>query len=574
MQRIGGREMALLTLGVLLAACGGTPGTQGPPAPAQASLAFTDVTEAAGLGTFAHVTGAAGAKWFPETMGSGGGFVDFDGDGWDDIVLLGGGLWDEADTWNGVWLYRNNQDGTFADVTAAYGVAGLKRYTVGLAAADYDGDGDHDLYITALGPNIMLRNDGHRFTDVSEASGAAGPYAWSTSAVFFDADRDGAPDLHVGNYVDWTPETDLWCTTDGTNKAYCTPESYTASVSHFYRNNGDGTFTDASDATGFGRSAGKNLGAVPVDYNGDGWTDLLVANDTNPDELFRNNGDGTFAEVGALSGIAYDERGRARAGMGIDVGDVDGSGNVTMVVGNFVNEMIGVYRYTGRDLFLDRAAASRMGSISLRTLTFGLFLADLDLDMDLDLIAANGHIHQEIEKVQDNITYRQATHLFLNDGRGQFVDIAPDLGAPLTNRLVSRGAAYSDIDHDGDLDILITENEGPAHVWRNDLRTAADQATPSFLAIDVRDASGHEALGARVDLFAEGQRQVRWIRGGGSYLSQSSTEAAFGLGTAAQVDSVVVTWPQASGPPIVARFAEVAANQRLTITPDGLRGTP
>ncbi|GAB5520163.1 MAG: CRTAC1 family protein [Rhodothermales bacterium] len=542
-------------------------------ASAESALAFTDVTVAAGLGDFQHLTGAAGAKWFPETMGSGGGFVDFDGDSWDDLVLLGGGLWDEGATWNGLWLYRNNQDGTFTDVTEAYGVATLSRYTMGLAAADYDSDGDADLFITALGPNILLRNDGGQFTEVSEASGLADEEAWSMSAVFFDADQDGTLDLYVGNYVQWTPDTDLWCSTDGTNKAYCTPESYTGAIGHFYRNNGDGTFTEASEAAGLTGGEGKNLGVVPVDYNYDGWMDLVVANDTNPDELFKNNGDGTFTEVGALSGIAYDERGRARAGMGIDVGDVDGSGEVTLMVGNFANEMIGVYKYMGNDLFLDRAAASKVGRPSLRTLTFGLFLADLDLDQDLDLVGANGHIHQEIEQVQDNITYRQPTHLFLNDGRGQFTDVGPDLGTPFTDRLVSRGAAYSDFDQDGDLDVLITENEGPAHLWRNDVRTAADQATPGFLTVDVRDGSGQPALGARLDLYLGGQRQIRWLRGGSSYLSQPSGWITFGLGSVAQADSLVITWPQASGAALITRHIDLTANQRLTITPSGRGGT-
>ena len=559
----------LLLLGLLMVwGCADAPEAPAPVAPSPASLAFVDVTEAAGLGAFRHQTGAQGDFWFPEAMGSGGGFVDVDGDGWLDVLLLGGGTWGEA-AGQTVWAYRNDGTGQFADATAAWGLDAIDAYTLGLTAADYDNDGDADLFITTLGADLFFRNEAAsgtpRFVEATDAVGLTHPPGWSASALFFDADRDGALDLYVGNYVDWTPETDLFCSTDGTQKSYCTPELYEGLPGVFYHNQGDGTFREATEEAGLQVAHGKTLGVTAVDYDRDGDPDLILANDTAPDQLFRNHGDGTFEEVGVVSGIAFDERGRARAGMGLDVGVVDATGEPTFFVGNFSNQMIGVYRHLGRGVFLDRAAASKIGRPSLLTLTFGLFLFDADLDGWLDLFAANGHVQPDIEKVRDNEFYRQPAHLFLNQHDGTFADAAPALGAPLMHRLVARGAAYGDYDRDGDLDILLTENDGPAHLWRNDVADAR-----SLRVHLTGTASNRDGLGAEVEVVAGGPRQYRTVRTGSSYLSQSEIPVTFGLGAAQRADSLIVRWPSGQ----VSRFANVAAGALHVHETDGLQEEP
>ncbi|MEM6782308.1 MAG: CRTAC1 family protein [Bacteroidota bacterium] len=567
---------ARLSIGLLclplLAACGEHAEVPPPAATPAITGTFVTITEEAGLGAFRHATGARGDVWFPETMGSGLLVADLDGDGWLDLVLAGGGVWEatpseeaeseeaepeEADV-RPLWAYRNDRDGTFTDVTDAWGLrnlgTGSDAYTFGLAAADADGDGDLDLYVTTLGRDHLFRNDldaGQGFANVTAQAGLRGASGWSSSALFFDAEGDGDADLYVGDYVDWTRADDLFCSTDGTTKGYCTPELYEGVAGRFYRNDGTGVFTEATDAAGFDAAHGKTLGVLAFDYDRDGDTDLVLANDTDPDQLFQNRGDGTFAEIGVPSGIAFDERGRARAGMGIDAGVVDPTGEETLFVGNFSNQMIGVYRHLGGDVFLDRAAVSKVGRSSLLTLTFGLFLLDADLDGDLDLFAANGHVQPDIETVKDNVAFRQPAHLFLNDGAGTFADGAPEMGGALVTPLVARGAAYGDLDRDGDLDIVVTENGGGVHVWRNDL-----VSDPRSLRVDlVGTTAQRDGLGATVEAVTPSGRQARVVRTGSTYLSQSELTVTFGLAGTAQVDSLVVTWPSGT----VDRFANVEA---------------
>ena len=522
-----------------------------------AALSFTDVTAAAGLGDFRHETGAVGDKWFPESMGAGGGFIDFDGDGWLDILLVGGGKWTvhANEQVPALWLYRNNRDGTFTRKTMDAGIGDISAYGFGITVADYDNDGDQDFYLTTIGRNMLFRNDGGLFTELGEAAGVAGEEIWSTSAIFFDADKDGWLDLYVGSYVEWSPENDLFCTLDGVTKSYCTPELYKGIPSRFYRNNGNGTFTERTKAAGFLPAPGKTLGVTEFDYNRDGWPDLVVSNDTQPDLLYRNNGDGTFTEKGTLSGIAYDENGRARAGMGIDAGVVDDSGNETVFVGNFSKEMIGVYRYNGDGLFNDCAARSKIGRPSLMTLTFGLFLFDVDLDGDLDLFAANGHVQKEIEITQDGIMYREPPHLFVNKGDGTFTDESRRIGGVMSQPIVGRGAAYADFDRDGDLDILVTENSGTVHLWRNELSNGNH-----FLRVHVKAREGYgDAIGTRVVAIVEQQRMERRIRTGSSFLSNSEKTATFGLGRATRVDSLLVYWRSGR----VDRFGEVRSDREI-----------
>jgi hypothetical protein len=491
-------------------------------------------------------------------MGSGCGFIDYDGDGWIDILAAGGGTWPrgEKEPPPAVRLYRNNGDGTFSPATRAAGLAGLHAYSLGFAVADYDNDGDQDFYLTTVGENRLFRNDGGVFTEAARAAGVAGEPVWSSAALFFDADRDGRLDLYVGNYVAWSPEEDIYCTLDGETKDYCTPQSYNGLPGRFYHNNGDGTFSDHTERAGFVSTIGKTLGVVEIDPDRDGWPDLLAVNDTDRNLFFVNRGGGTFTERGTASGVAYDESGKTRAGMGIDAGVVDSTGEVSVFVGHFSQEMIGVWRHRGNHVFIDRAAASKVGRPSLQTLTFGLFLFDADLDGHLDLFAANGHVNPGIEQISEVFTYAEPVHLFLNRGDGTFHDAAPAIGGVLQEKLVARGAAYADYDRDGDLDILISENAGGLHLWRNDLDGGA------YLRVHVEGrASNRSALGTRLVAVAGGHRMERRITGGGSYLSASEQVATFGLGSRTGVDSLIVYWPGGR----VDRFGALAAGQDVRL---------
>ncbi len=521
-------------------------------------IVFEDVTLETGLADFHHVTGAIGEKLFPESMGSGAGFIDYNGDDWQDVLLVGGGVWSGTNMEDvlALRLYRNNRDGTFSEVTSEAGLGNLFAYGFGIAAADYDNDGDEDFYFTTLWQNKLFRNDGGVFVDVSALSGAQGDSLWSTSAIFFDADLDGWADLYVGSYVKWSPETDLWCTLDGVTKNYCTPELYEGIPSRYYHNNGDGTFLDESKVAGFIPAPGKTLGVAEMDLNVDGWPDLVVTNDTQRDLLYVNDGDGTFTEMGAIGGMAYDENGRARAGMGIDVGVVDSTGKQTIFVGNFSKEMIGVYRHRRDSFFEDRAATSKIGRTSLMTLTFGLFLFDVELDGDLDLFTANGHVQFGIEETQDGIYYREPCHLFLNDGKGQFSDIVPTLGGALAQPIVGRGAAFADYDRNGTVDILVTENDGPVHLFQN--KTEGNH----FLRVSIESVSGtRDGLGTRLTAVINNERMDRRVRTGSSFLSNLETTVTFGLGKEAQVDTLYVYW--SSGAEEV--FTQIASDQEIVI---------
>jgi len=506
------------------------------------TILFEEVTLQAGLGDFRHQTGAFGKKWMPESLGGGGGFVEVDGDGWPDIVLVTGAYWpDHGPALPALTIYRNQGDGTFENWT---GKTGLHRYTaygMGLAAADYDNDGDMDLFLTALGPNLLFRNEGGWFKEVSHEAGLSVDTQWSTAAIFFDADRDGWLDLFYGNYVDWTPDTDLFCSTDGVHKDYCTPRQYPGVSGRFFRNNGDGTFTERTREAGFAGMPGKTLGVAELDVNRDGWPDLVVANDTQRNLLFINNGDGTFTEQGLTVGIAFDAHGRARAGMGIDVGFIGEAADPVVAIGNFSNEMVAFFQYTPRGVFIDRASQVGLGSPTLLTLTFGLFFFDPDLDGDLDLLLCNGHIQETIERVQDGVTFRQRPQLFLQREPGVFEEVPPQ--GPLAQPLLGRGAAYADYDRDGDLDVLLIENGGPVHLWRNQVNPGRPGA-PHSVQLELQGTrSNRNGLGTQLIAYVRGRRQERRVHGGSSYLSQSEYRLTLGLGAASQIDSLIVLWP-------------------------------
>lgn len=553
--RVRTEVLALLGTLIMLQGCGQAASVEPDRPDAGSELLFREVAEEAGLGDFVHETGAFGAKWFPETVGAGGAFLDYNGDDWADILLVGGGMWSEDDPVQALRLYRNERDGTFTDVTQEAGLEGIQAYGFGIAAADYDNDGDADFLLTTLHQNLLFRNERGHFNEVGQQAGIAGERMWSTSAIFFDGDRDGWLDLFVGNYVVWSPEQDIFCAVDGTTKSYCQPTLYKGQPSNFYRNNGDGTFTERSAAAGFTDMPGKTLGVAEFDYNGDGWSDLVVANDMERDLLFENDGDGTFSEKGVLSGVAYDEDGTARSGMGIDTGVVDSTGRETIFVGNFSNEMIGVYRYRGNGLFRDRAAASKIGRPSLLKVTFGLFVLDVELDGDLDLFVANGHIREEND-VQNEVPYRQEAQLFINRGNGDFALHVPSSDDALSEAVVGRGAAYADYDRDGDLDILLTENGGPARLWRNESKGR------HALRVHVRGGkSNRDGLNAQIEVTVGDLRMHRRIRTGSSYLSQSEKVATFGLGSKEQVDTLLIRWPSGR----VDRFANVKAPQEIRV---------
>ncbi len=555
----------LLALGAGLFGCSGQQPTSSPSSESadasgsQFPIQFTEVTEEAGLGGFRHLTGAFGKKWNPEWMGSGAGFFDYNGDGLIDILLVGGGVFpgSKRDTAKELWLYRNEGDGTFTDQTAEAGLADVSAYAFGVTAADYDNDGDQDFFLTTLHENMLFRNDGGTFTEVGASAGVAGGSAWSSAAIFFDANRDGWLDLYVGNYVDWSPEEDIWCSLTGDEKAYCTPQVYEGIAGRFYLNDGDGTFSDRTDEAGFLPSPGKTLGVTSLDYNQDGWPDLAVANDTERNLLYRNTGDGTFEETGTRSGMAFAPNGDARAGMGIDAGITDTTGEYSIFVGNFSQEMVGVFRHSNDGLFFDRASASQIGLPTRSILTFGLFLFDVELDGDLDLFVANGHMQPDITKVHDGIRYEERAQLFRNNFDGTFEEIGQKIGGVFDSLLVARGAAYADFDRDGDLDVLLTENDGPAHLWRNDL-----QNERSYLRVHLQGTeSNRDGIGAQIDAVVSERRIVRRVRTGTSYLSQMEKTITLGLDDAAVVDSLIVRWPSGQ----VSRFHDVPADQQILI---------
>jgi enediyne biosynthesis protein E4 len=530
-------------------------------APETSSILFRDVTRQAGI-HFVHNNGAFGKKFLPETMGPGVAFIDYDNDGWPDIFLVNGMDWPgHVQKHSTPKLYHNNHDGTFTDVTHKAGLD-VEMFGMGVAVGDYDNDGYDDLFVTAYGQSHLFHNNGNgTFTEVTQKAGLSGPKEFSTSAAWVDYDKDGRLDLVVGNYVQWTPETDLYCTLDGKSKSYCTPESYKGSSVRLWHNRGDGTFEDATQKAGLNEPTSKTLGIAVLDYDNDGWPDMLFSNDTQPNKLYRNNGNGTFTEKAVVAGVAFSEDGVARAGMGVDASDYDHSGYPSLLITNFSNQMISLYHNEGKGLFVDEAPRSDIGRASLLTLGFGCFFFDYDLDGWADVLVANGHIDADIQRVQANVKYAMPPHLFRNNGRGKFEEVTKSLGPAFAAPRVGRGAAYADINNDGRLDLLLSTNGGPAYLFRNDAQGAATSNRSLRIKLS-GTKSNRDGIGATVRLTTGKDMQMQMLRSGSSYLSASELVLTFGLAQQEKADTIEIRWPSGQ----VDRLSSVPASQTITVT--------
>jgi enediyne biosynthesis protein E4 len=509
---------------------------QGGPDP---GFRLVDVTAGSGL-AFRHNNGAYGKKLLPETLGSGCAFLDYDADGWQDIILINGMDWPgQKRQRSTLRLYRNNRNGTFTDVTRAAGLD-VEMYGMGVAVGDFDNDGFVDVLVTCVGQSRLFRNTGKgTFIDVTKSSGLAGREAFSTSAMWVDVDRDGLLDLFICNYVRWSAEHDVFCSLDGKQKAYCTPEAYRGDTCWLFRNRGNGTFEDITATCGIFDSSSKSLGVALIDDDRDGWPDIFVANDTQPNKLYRNQRNGTFKDVALEAGVALSDDGKARAGMGIDAGALDNSGRESVAITNFEGEMVGLYAPQERGHYQDRAMRAGIGIPSRNLLGFGCAFADFDLDGALDLVIANGHIDDTVRNIRGNVGHAQPPLLFLNDGRGAFRDVAAAAGGGFAQPRVGRGLACGDFDGDGDVDLLMTANNGPAVLFRND--QSAGNRSVRFRLVGTK--SNRDGIGATVRVFYGGTSQSRPVKSGSSYLSQSELPVTFGVGKRDRLERVVVTWP-------------------------------
>jgi len=521
------------------------------------TIHFSDITAQAGI-HFTHNNGAFGKKWLPETMGPGCAFIDYDNDGYPDIILINGADFPGhphagATT---LKLYHNNHDGTFTDVTRRAGLA-IPMFGFGVAVGDYDNDGFDDIFVSALGQSHLFHNNGNgTFTDVTKLAGMWGPSEFSTSAAWVDYDRDGKLDLVVANYVQWTEQGDLYCTLDGAHKSYCTPESYKSTSVRLWHNLGNGKFEDATQAAGLGDPTSKSLGIAILDTNGDGWPDILIANDTQPNKLYLNRKNGTFEERGVPAGIGFGEDGVARAGMGVDAVDYDRSGRPSVLISNFANQMVSLYHNEGNGLFVDEAPQSEVGRATLVTLGFGCFFFDYDNDGWPDIFVADGHIEDQVEKVQKRVSYAEPPHLFRNMGGGKFTEVTEKMGKSFASPKVARAAAYGDIDNDGFLDVLLTTNAGPAYLFHN------EGGTNHSLRIKlVGTKSNRDGIGAVVRVNAGSDKQWKMVHSGSSYLAQSELVLTFGLGAQIKADNIEIQWPSGQ----VDKLSNVNAGQTVTV---------
>jgi hypothetical protein len=546
---------------------------------------FRDVTKEAGI-HFKHTSGAAGKKHFVETMGAGGAFLDYNNDGWLDVLLLNGkplngkgsgfavlGSGDSTPKTQNLKpttlsLCRNNHNGTFSDATHAAGLD-VTIYAMGCAVGDYDNDGWMDIYVSAvLDSGRLFRNNKGHFEDVTERAGVGNAGNWGTSCAWLDYDRDGDLDLYVANYVFYRSlADDIPCIIRGTRRSYCVPSAYKGSSGVLYRNNGDRiglaetpapTFTDVTREAGVYEARQKALGVAVCDTDDDGWLDIVVANDTSQNRLFHNVR-GKFVEVAELAGMAFGAAGQARAGMGIDVADWRNDGTLAIAITNFPNEAIGFYtQKTPRaDALTDESAAVGIAAPSLPRLGFGILFGDWDNDGYRDLIAVNGHVQDDVAELESGQTYAQPALLYHNQQGEKFLEVSKDSGAPLTMPIVGRGLAAGDYDNDGRVDLLVTTNNGPAYLWRNETPSPSHWLTIRLIG----KRSNRAGIGARVSVQASGTEQRAWAGGASSYLSQSDTRVHFGLGSAQQAEAVTVRWTSGT----VDTLRNVPADRVITV---------
>jgi hypothetical protein len=527
----------------------------------ESSVHFVDIARQSGI-RFSHNTGAFGKKYLPETMGAGCAFIDYDNDGNPDILLINGEDFPgHVRSHTTMRLYHNNGNGTFADATAKAGL-NVALYGMGVATGDYDNDGWDDIYVSGMGEARLFHNEHNgTFKDATKAAGVNNA-GFGASAAWVDYDKDGKLDLFVTNYAKWSVKDDIYCSLDGSHKSYCTPEVYKGDTCRLFHNVGNGKFEDVTQKAGIYSPTSKSLGVAIIDYDLDGWPDIAVSNDTQPNKLYHNNRNGTFTEQAVQAGIAFSEDGIARGAMGIDEGDFDHSGYPSLAIGNFSNQMLGLYHNEKNKFFIDVAPSSTVGRSSLLSLSFGLFFFDYDLDGFEDLFVANGHIEPDINRIQPQVSYAEPPLAFHNEGHGKFADVSKQLG--FTRPLVARGAAYADIDNDGAPDILLTTNGGSASLFHN----TGGARNNAIRIRTVGTRSNRDGIGAVVRVQAANTPNiVAWqtVHSGSSYCSQSELTLTFGLGNAEQADTVEILWP--SGQRDIVR--NVKANATYTIQEGG-----
>ena len=524
-----------------------------------ATVTFSDAAKQAGI-NFKHENGASPHKYLPETMSSGALIFDYDNDGWPDIFLVNGGSFVDRAAASAARhrLYQNNRDGTFKDTTASSGIV-VSGFGMGACSADYDNDGWPDLYVTAVEANRLYRNNGNgTFADVTSKAGVGGNGLWSSSCAFADIDNDGDVDLYVTNYVDFTVKNNKYCSAMQNIRTYCHPNVYKPLPHLLYRNNGDGTFTDIKKEAGVYRTDGNGLGVVFGDYDNDGWTDIYVANDSVPNFLFHNKGNGIFEEVGFRAGVSVGGEGRPLAGMGTDIADIDGDGLLDIIVTNLDRETHSLYRNLGKGLFSNVTFESGVGQATLPFVGFGVAFLDYDNDSDLDIAIANGDIIDNVSQFRDNTTHEQRNLLLQNDGTGRFHDVGPASGPGFALKKVSRTLVVGDLDNDGDLDILIGNNGQTADLLRND----GGNRNNSLLIRAIGTKSNRDGIGARLKLTAGGKTLIRHIKAGSSYEGQNDLRVHFGLEKAVQADRLEILWP--SG--LVDTVEAIKANQIVAVT--------